>query len=175
MLLHLARAAIEAALSGAPPPTPAMMTPALAMPSGVFVSLHEHGQLRGCVGTLSTDRSLHERVAQMAVEAACDDPRFLPLERQELGALEIEISRLTPPVPAKPEEIVPGRDGVCVTCGERRALFLPQVATRYGWSREQLLGEVCHKAHLPFDAWRRPNCELLRFEAEVFDENEAVS
>lgn len=172
-LLALARAAIGAVLSGGPTPTAPAMTPALAAPSGVFVSLHVHGQLRGCVGTLNTDRSLHERVAQMAVEAAFDDPRFLPLGREELPAVEIEISRLTAPVPTAPEDIVPGRDGVCVERSERRGVFLPQVATHYGWTREQLLTELCRKAQLPPDAWRQPDCELRRFEAEVFGEAQA--
>jgi hypothetical protein len=171
-LLRLARRSIDAVLQGVPLPSLPDPTPALAECGGVFVSLHVHGRLRGCVGTLNTDRPLHERVAQMALEAAFDDPRFLPLTPEELPEIEIEISRLLPPQPTRPEEVVPGRDGVCVARGEQRAVFLPQVAERYGWTREQLLSELCHKAHLPPDAWQHPECELLRFEAEVFGEDD---
>ena len=169
-LLRLARDAIAAALAGKAAPTLTAPTPALLERRGAFVSLHRLGQLRGCVGTLTAERALHETVAHMALVAAFEDPRFAPLRPSELPQTEIEISRLTTPIAATPDEVVAGRDGVCVMRGDHRGVFLPQVAQSYGWDRTRLLEEVCRKALLPPDAWRDPRCQLLRFEAEVFSE-----
>jgi hypothetical protein len=72
-----------------------------------------------------------------------------------------------------PEEIYPGRHGVCVTQGDHRGVFLPQVALEYQWDRDMLLRELCRKASLPPDAWKRPGTTLMLFEAEVFGEETA--
>lgn len=173
-LLWLARESIRTVLRDEEAPTAATLTPALCEPTAVFVSLHHEGQLRGCIGTLTAERPLHEAVVRTARSAALADPRFAPLSEVELPAVEIEISRLSALVPARPEQVLPGSHGVCVRCGERRAVFLPQVATRYNWDRERLLRELCRKAMLPPDAWQRPEVLLLVFSAEVFgDEAES--
>jgi AmmeMemoRadiSam system protein A len=169
-LLHLARESIGVALRGDAPPCLATPTPSLLRPCGAFVSLHLHGDLRGCVGTLTAEHPLHESVARLAVAAAFDDPRFLPLTDAELAHVLIEISRLSPPMPTSAGEIVVGHHGVCMVFQERRAVFLPQVAELYSWDRERLLDELCRKAHLPANMWRHPACELFCFEAEVFGE-----
>jgi len=169
-LLRLARDSIAANLQRAPAPHLAVLTASLSAPAGVFVSLHVASDLRGCVGTLAADRALHESVIHLAVVAAFNDPRFPPLSRPELPATDIEISRLTAPRPTAADEIVIGRDGVCVVLGERRGLLLPQVAREHGWDADRLLSEVCRKAQLPPTAWQRPDCELLRFEAEIFSD-----
>jgi AmmeMemoRadiSam system protein A len=172
-LLWLARQSIHAALHGAAPPECRTLTPALNAQGAAFVSLHQQHRLRGCIGTLTADRPLYRAVAQMALSAAFDDPRFPPLTKSELPGVDIEISRLSPLVPALPEEICPGRHGVCVTQGDHRAVFLPQVALEYHWERETLLQELCRKALLPPDAWRHPSTTLTVFEAEVFGEETA--
>ena len=169
-LLQLARDSIIARLQNAPTPQLATPSASLSAASGVFVSLHVGGDLRGCVGTLTADRALHENVSRLAVAAAFGDPRFPPLTEAEVPATTIEISRLTAPRPATAEEIVVGRDGVCVTLGECHGLLLPQVATEHGWDRYRLLSEVCRKAHLAPSAWQRTDCELVRFEAEIFSD-----
>jgi uncharacterized protein len=174
-LLALARDSIRAALQGEQPPTPAPLTPALDEPGAAFVSLHEGARLRGCIGTLTADRPLHLTVSQMAVAAACDDPRFAPLALAELAAVTIEISRLGALVQALPEQVCPGRHGVCLQTGDRRGVFLPQVALQYQWDRETLLRELCLKALLPPDAWREPGATLMVFEAEVFGETQATA
>jgi AmmeMemoRadiSam system protein A len=119
------------------------------------------------------NRPLYRVVAQMALSAAFDDPRFPPLTKSELPGVHIEISRLSPLVPGLPEEVCPGRHGVCVTQGDHRGVFLPQVALEYHWDRETLLRELCRKALLPPDAWRQPGATLMIFEAEVFGEEAA--
>jgi AmmeMemoRadiSam system protein A len=173
-LLWLARQSIHAALHGTTAPECRALTAALDAPGAAFVSLHYQGHLRGCIGTLSAERPLCRTVAQMAASAAFDDPRFPPLTQSELPGVVIEISRLSPPVPAVPEDICPGRHGVCVAQGEHRGVFLPQVALEYHWDRETLLRELCRKALLPPDAWRQPGTTLMIFEAEVFGEEAAL-
>jgi AmmeMemoRadiSam system protein A len=167
-LLWLARQSIHAVLQGEDVPTCATVTPALSEPAAAFVSLHQGLRLRGCIGTLVADRPLYHAVARMARMAAFEDPRFPPLSAPELSAVVIEISRLSALVRAQPEQICPGRHGVCVTCGERRGVFLPQVALTHDWDRETLLSELCSKAMLPSDAWKQPQTTLMAFTAEIF-------
>lgn len=169
-LLLLARAAIATAFAHLEPQTPITLTPPLLEPTAAFVSLHCGSRLRGCVGTLAADKALHETVAHMARSAAFDDPRFPPLAEIELYAVDIEISRLGPLVPARPQDVQPGYHGVAVSRGEQRGVFLPQVASTYGWDRETLLREVCRKALLAPDEWQQPDCSLSVFVAEVFGE-----
>lgn len=151
--------------ASAPPPS------SLASPCGAFVSLHRAGELRGCVGTLAPDRPLAEVVAEMAVAASFHDPRFPPLEREELEEIAIEISVLGPLIEALPEEVVPGLHGVSIAAEGRRAVYLPKVAIEAGWNREQLLEETCRKAGLDDDAWRDPATRLSIFTAEVFGDS----
>lgn len=166
--MRLARASLSAVLEHTPPPSLEAPTPALAQPSGVFVTLHHRGDLRGCVGTLSGDQSLYQNVARVAVSAAFDDPRFPPLTASELADVDIEVSRLTAMLPASPDEVVIGRHGICVVSGEHRGVLLPQVAPEHAWDRDRLLSEGCRKADLAPDAWRRGVIQLLTFEAEIF-------
>jgi AmmeMemoRadiSam system protein A len=128
--------------------------------------------LRGCIGTVTPDRPLHQAVSRMAVSAACDDPRFPPLQKTELPQTSIEISRLSPLFAGHPDQIRLGTHGVCLVQGHHRSVFLPQVATLYHWDRDTLLSELCLKAMLPAEAWKHLDTTLMLFEAEVFsDEN----
>ncbi|MCD6412898.1 MAG: AmmeMemoRadiSam system protein B [Elusimicrobia bacterium] len=141
---------------------------------GAFVTINESGRLRGCIGNIVGVKPLWETVRDMAVEAATRDPRFPPVDKSELGKIDIEVSVLTPLKRAKPEEIVLGRDGVVVKKGFRQGVYLPQVATETGWSKEEFLSSLCaHKAGLPADAWKEPDTELYVFQADVFSEKEA--
>lgn len=172
-LLRLARESIRAALRGEQAPAACAPSAALLEPTAVFVSLHREERLRGCVGTLVAERPLHEAVVYVARAAALEDHRFPPLTEGELPGVDIEISRLSPLAPVFSQQVRPGSHGVCLRCDERSAVFLPQVATHYGWDRQMLLSELCRKAMLPPDAWRRPDARLEVFTAEVFsDQNE---
>ncbi len=171
-LLGHARRSIAAALGGAPHPDCTSLTPALSELGAAFVSLHCERRLRGCIGTLAADRPLYRTVAQMAVSAAFDDPRFPPLATEELPEVEIEISRLSALVPAHPEDIDPARHGVSLIIGDQRAVFLPQVARQCGWDRDTLLNELCRKALLPPESWHHPTTILMIFEAEIFADNQ---
>ena len=165
-LLELARATVPASVLGRRlPPVPD--DPELALPRGVFVSLHREGALRGCLGHIEPDLPVGEAVRRMAVASSRDDPRFPPVAPDELEGLEVEVSVLSPTVRTGPEEVVPGRDGLIVRRGTRMGVLLPQVAVELGWDRVAFLRAVCHKAQLPAEAWRDPATELYAFRAQV--------
>lgn len=139
---------------------------------GVFVTLHKFGRLRGCMGVLEPPADLIQTVRHAAVCAALQDPRFRPVAPGELGDIRIDVSIMTQPQPLRElDELELGRHGIIVGRGHSRGLFLPQVATEYGFSREEFLSRCCtEKAGLPPDAWRDPRTEVLIFTAEVFAE-----
>ena len=168
-LLRHARAALTAHLSHQPRPTP----PALAQPtahSGAFVTLESQHELRGCIGYPGAGGSLADVVADAAIAAGTEDPRFPSVSVSELPDLHFEISVLTPIERVMNlEDIEVGRDGLIASDGYRRGLLLPQVATEYGWTRDEFLSHTCMKAGLRPDAWRS-GATISRFQAEVFGE-----
>jgi len=91
---------------------------------GVFVTLEKDGKLRGCIGFPLPVYSLFEAVIRAARSAAYDDPRFPPLQKDEM--VVIEVSVLSKPEPVSVEDIKYG-DGVILKKGVHSALFLPQV------------------------------------------------
>ena len=97
--------------------------------AGVFVSLKKHGQLRGCIGTISpVQNSIAEEIAANAVSAAVRDPRFNPVVRAELRELDISVDIMAEPEPvADITELDPKRYGVIVSSGSRRGLLLPDL------------------------------------------------
>jgi AmmeMemoRadiSam system protein A len=176
VLLSLARAAILAELGGPalrrPEPLPAW----LAQPAAVFVSLHRHGELRGCVGSLEARASLYDAVVREAQAAAFHEPRFPPLEAHELEGLELELSLLSPlePISAGSEEeliaaLRPGLDGLLLTSRLGSAVFIPSM-----W--KQLPDPRAFLFHLERKAglrgWPR-DLQAQRFTAEVFAAAEA--
>ncbi len=172
-LLALARRAIEAAVRGEREAGALPDSTTLRRPGGAFVTLRNHGALRGCIGHVTADRPLAEVVARMAVSAATQDPRFPPVPADELAELEVEISVLTDALPLAsrdPDAIRTGRDGVIVRRGWRQGVLLPQVAVEYGWAGEAFLTAACRKAGLAPDAWREPDCQLFVFQTDVFGE-----
>ena len=172
-LLSIARRAIEAVLEGRRADVDASsVDEPLKRPSGAFVSLHtKSGHLRGCIGSVQPVAPLAQAVASSAINAAFRDPRFHPVEREELGNLHVEISVMSPIEPvADVTEIEVGRDGLIVSRGGRAGLLLPQVATNYGWDRETFLRQTCVKAGLNPDAWQAEGTRIERFSAEVFGE-----
>src|SRR5258706_11311508 len=154
LLLTLAREAIAAHVGAAPAHAPAI-TGALAKPGGAFVTLRLRGELRGCIGHIERTDPIGGAVPQCAVAACSADPRFPPVTPAELPQIEIEISLLGPLEPiAGPSDIEIGRHGLVVQQGWARGLLLPQVAIDWRWDAETFLGQTCHKAGLPNDAWK---------------------
>ena len=174
-LLKIARASAEAAVKGEKPPAMETQSENLKKIGAAFVTLKTRGQLRGCIGTIMANEPLYQCVQRRAVDAAINDSRFFMnrITPAEFQQLEIEISVLTPTVPAKPEEIVVGRDGVLLSVGPYRGVFLPQVPTEQGWDHDAYLNNLCHKAGSGDpNCWKRPDAKLERFEAIVFSEHE---
>ena len=175
-LLRIARAAIGRAIgapSGEVADVPRSASVTAERAAGAFVSLHRRAddELRGCIGCFEGRGTLAETVARMAVEAATHDPRFPPVRVAELDSLSIEISVLSPMLDIEdPRRVEPGTHGLVVSRGGRRGVLLPQVATEYGWSREEFLDHTCLKAGLQAGDWRRPGTRLQTFTAEVFGE-----
>jgi AmmeMemoRadiSam system protein A len=168
-LLAIARRAVTAYVNGMPPP-PAQAAGGVDRPAGAFVTIHNHGELRGCIGHIEADRPLAQVVADCAVAACSADPRFPAVTSDELSHLDIEVSVLGPLEPVNdPAEISVGRDGLLVEMGWHRGLLLPQVATEWHWNRIEFLEHTCHKAGLPRDAWKA-GAKVWRFDAQVFAE-----
>ena len=175
-LLKLARRTVTATLDGRDPPKvdAAQLQAAMRQPGACFVTLQNHGRLRGCIGNMEADGPLYEAVIRNAV-LACRDSRFVtdPVTTKELSELHIEISYLTPMNRVeKAEEIIIGRHGLLISAGMWRGVLLPQVAYERGWTRTEFLGQTCRKAGLPLDAWKDPDTTIHSFEAEVFGEAE---
>ena len=97
--------------------------------AGAFVSIHEHGALRGCIGTIGpTEDSLAEEIIRNAISASTRDPRFSPIRADELKWLEISVDVLGEPERIESEdELDVKRYGVIVTSGRRRGLLLPDL------------------------------------------------
>ena len=166
-MLIAARRALRGERTGADAP----MSPKLAeQKRAAFVTLTSHGALRGCLGSLAADRPLSRAIPELAISSATEDPRFPRVTRGEVDDLRIEISILTPPRDARPEDVQVGTHGLIVERGHRRGLLLPQVATEHHMDREAFLGAVCQKAGLPPNAWKDPETRLQTFTAEVFGE-----
>ena len=148
--------------------SPLQKYPMLNKKCGAFVSLHKHGHLRGCIGHFGEDYPLHEIVAEMARAAAFEDPRFVPVTRDELDDLDIEISVLTPMRRIQSlDEFELHRHGIYIKKGYRSGTFLPQVADEVNWTKEEFVGHCSQdKAGLGWDGWR--DAELYVYEAIVF-------
>ena len=142
--------------------------PALKKRCGAFVSLHQNGRLRGCIGHFGDDTRLADIVEEMAQAAAFDDPRFDRLRADELDRTDIEISVLTPMKRIHSiDEFQLHRHGIYIRKGYRSGTFLPQVADEVDWTKEEFLGHCSRdKAGLGWDGWR--DAELYVYEAIVF-------
>lgn len=172
-LLQVARQAIKTALEGKRYTLPSPPTDRLRENWGAFVTLNKNKQLRGCIGLVEGVKPLNEAVEEMARAAAFQDPRFEPLQPEELSDVEIEISVLSPLQRIdSPEKIVVGQHGLLIQKGLQRGLLLPQVATEWGWDRETFLQHTCLKAGLGNDCWKDKDVELYVFTAEVFSEGD---
>ena len=160
--LQVAKKSIEHGLQqgSALPVVTSEYTDSLQQQLASFVTLHKHGQLRGCIGALEAYQPLINDIAEHAYAAAFQDPRFPALNASELDQLDIEISVL-----GKPEamqftdeadllkQIRPGIDGLILQHGYNRGTFLPSV-----WEQlpdvTEFFKHLKNKAGLPMDWWR---------------------
>jgi AmmeMemoRadiSam system protein B/AmmeMemoRadiSam system protein A len=169
-LLALARTTIEAHLIAGQMPDYETDDPALVRRSGVFVTLRQHGELRGCIGHTRADLPLYRAVQEMAVAAATGDPRFASLKSEDLADVTVEISVLSPYRRLTDvNEVQVGTHGLMIYKDGRQGLLLPQVPVEQGWDGEAFLENLCLKAGLPGDCWQS-GATLYAFTAVVFGE-----
>jgi AmmeMemoRadiSam system protein A len=169
-ILELARQGVSHAVCHERPLPTFPTTGIFAERRGLFVTLHVAKKLRGCIGMIEAQATLGETLARCAADAALHDPRFSRMRAEEMNALEIEVSLLTPLEPIRAEEVEIGTHGLLVERGTRRGLLLPQVAAEHRLDREQFLAETCVKAGLPREAWKDPETKLSGFRCEIIAE-----
>ncbi|HEV8404359.1 MAG TPA: TIGR00296 family protein [Nitrososphaera sp.] len=178
-LVRLARKAVETYLQKSVVINPEQES----VIAGVFVTLNyqtrnKEEHLRGCIGFPMPEKKLHQSVIEAAIAAATQDPRFPPVDRQELDSIIFEVSVLTTPeeVMTKPtdyeKEIKIGRDGLVLRWRYGSGLLLPQVPVELNWDIDEYLANICYKAGAPADAWLDPESKLYKFQASVFKECE---
>ena len=178
ILLRLAREAMERGVKGEEISAldPSALPLNLREDGSSFVTLTIGGQLRGCIGSLNPYQSLAEDVREHAVAAALNDPRFPPVRESELNGIQVEVSRLTRPIPLEYKDaddllskLHPHVDGVILRDAFHRATFLPQV-----WEKipdpAEFLDNLCYKMGIKHDAWRSKHLDVLTYQVEEFHE-----
>ena len=179
-LVHLARIAVEKYLQES---IIIKSEKHMLEKAGVFVTLNyltrsKEEHLRGCIGFPLPEKPLYQGVAEAAIAAATEDPRFPSLDRQELNNIIFEVSVLTVPqqISVSPadygKEIQIGRDGLILHWRFGSGLLLPQVPVELKWNVEEYLANICYKAGAPPDVWLDPSSKLYKFQAVVFKEVE---
>ncbi len=144
----------------------------LQTPTGAFVSIYLDGELMGCIGNIeSHGKTLVEVVADVAVSAAFHDNRFPRLTNEQFNNIKLEISVLTPLKKIESlEEFELGRHGILIRKGPYSGTFLPQVANKTNWTKEEFIGHCSKdKAGLGWDGWKE--AELFTYEAIIIKEN----
>ncbi len=142
---------------------------------GVFVTLHRHGALRGCIGSLEATESVWDGVIRNAVNAAFHDPRFLKLTEDEFQGIDLEVSILSESVPLEYtdyqdllSQLEPYRHGVTIRKGHARATFLPQVWKQLP-DKALFLSHLCQKAGLSPDDWKKGDLSVETYTVDCFE------
>lgn len=165
-LLAIAKNSITEYIKNGKVPEVEIKNRKLKTDGAVFVTIKENGSLRGCIGHIQAIMPLYQSVIKNAVAACSGDPRFPPMNQEELKNMEVEVSILSPLMPLKDiKDIQIGKHGLVIRKGMHSGIFLPQVATEFGWDRYTFLEQLCAKAGLSKDAWK--DAELYSFTAEI--------
>ena len=160
--VHLARATLEDYLAkGEVIAPPADLPPEMTRRGGTFVSLKKRGKLRGCIGTfLPTEETVAHEIVANAIKAATKDPRFPPVEADELEEIDVSVDVLSPPEPCSEEELDPRLYGVIVESVWRRGLLLPDL------EGVDTVSEQVRIARMKAGIGPREPVRLLRFTVE---------
>jgi len=128
-VVKLAKETVESYIRKGKTPRPKKLTPEMKGQAGVFVSLHKHGQLRGCIGTFEPkERNVAEEIIANAISSSTRDPRFPPVTMSELDDLEYSVDILTKPEPVTDiSQLDPKEYGVIVESGWKKGLLLPDL------------------------------------------------
>ena len=142
---------------------------------GVFVTLNENNDLRGCIGYAEPIEPAIVATIEVAIAAAFNDPRFPKVTEDEFEKLDFEVTVLTKPeiiYVAHPDqyidEIEIGRDGLIVQKGYSRGLLLPQVAVENALDEENFLEHTCMKAGISEDSWMDEICDVYKLQGHIF-------
>jgi AmmeMemoRadiSam system protein B/AmmeMemoRadiSam system protein A len=143
----------------------------LKMKCGAFVTLTIDGQLRGCIGSFSTEIPISQLVQDMTISASSKDPRFDKVKAEELRNIEIEISLLSPMQKIDSiSQIEIGKHGIFIRNGYRQGTLLPQVATGNKWTAEEFV-KYCAIYKAGISESEIKNAELYVYESFVFKEH----
>ncbi|GAG27240.1 unnamed protein product, partial [marine sediment metagenome] len=128
-LVKLAKKTVETYVTEGKTPQPEELTPEMRGRTGVFVSIHKFGELRGCIGTIEpTEKNVAEEIINNAINSATRDPRFPPIAPNELKDISYSVDVLTTPEPIdSQDQLDPKKYGVIVECGFRKGLLLPDL------------------------------------------------
>lgn len=186
-LVKLARKAVEEFLKkGIKIKPPENIPSRLLRPGMTFTTIevfHDYHRrsLRGCIGYLQPITSLVQSVIDTAIQAAVEDPRFPPMELDELSLVTFEVSVLSVPKLLRvenrwdlPRHVVVGKHGLVVERRIYKGTLLPQVPVEYGWDSETFLAETCIKAGLSPDCWLDDKTRIYVYEARLWREKEPL-
>ena len=169
-ILIYARELLKARLMDVPEPKLELNQEVMEQKRGIFVTLKTRGHLRGCIGHILGDEPLRKSVRHMTLAAAFEDPRFPPLTLGELKDLKIHVSLLTEPVPVKSyKDIRAGTDGIIVSCGWKKGVYLPEVATETGWDSRTFF-ESCALEKAGLTERELPDARIEVFQTEGFED-----
>jgi len=172
-LLELARKTIEAKLNKESFEVPQDIKNLYGEPGACFVTITNNGDLRGCIGSLNASKPLFKDVQDNSINAGFRDPRFLPLTKDELPKIKIEISLLSKPKKldyTTKEELLKKLDktmGVVLKKGFYSATFLPQVWKELQ-DKTKFLESLSMKAGLEKEEWK--NAEIWVYTVDVMKE-----
>ncbi|PID78264.1 MAG: AMMECR1 domain-containing protein [Deltaproteobacteria bacterium] len=177
-LLELARNSIKSKLESGKPVIYENFIREFNEKRGVFVTITKNNRLRGCIGNILPEKELFKAVIDNAVFSAFEDPRFKPIDENEIEECEIEISILT--VPEKIDYshwhdieklITPFKDGVILDFGKVQSTFLPQV-----WQElpdfDDFMGHLSMKAGFQPDGWKKNKPVIKIYQADHFKESD---
>lgn len=161
--------------------TPELQNPKLVRPGMAFTTIETVYEniyaLRGCIGFLTPVKTLVDAVIDSAIEAATNDPRFTPVNPEELDRIVVEVTILSEPVLVNvpdrknvPNMVKIGVHGILVERGWFRGTLLPVVPVEYCWDEEMFLDETCIKAGLPSHCWKSEATRVYLYEGRAFKE-----
>jgi AmmeMemoRadiSam system protein A len=170
-LLQLARKTIEEKILGHSELNPDLSDPILKEISGAFVTLHQKGELRGCIGHIYAQSPLLLTIKEMAFASAFQDPRFHPVNKLDYLDLEIEITLLSPLKKATIEEIIPFEHGVVLTNQFKKSTYLPQVWEQIP-DKNTFLTSLCHKGGMKAECYLDPDTQIEIYTGIIFNEKD---
>lgn len=171
ILIEISRATLKEILFNSTEKLNLKIIENISQKCGVFVSLYAKNELRGCIGNITSELPLHKNIEKMTIAASTNDYRFNRLEPDEFNNVTIELSILSPLEQIfSLDELELGKHGIYIKKDFRSGTFLPQVANKTNWTKEEFVAHCSNdKAGLGWNGWK--DAELFRYEAFIINEN----